>query len=228
MSVSLIITNQARDDLADITAFIAQDNPAQARDFVAKFQASVQDTPFLGPSSIPDQCQLKRHPQSIVSVERRSDTLRIMKISADHGLPIALISIGIRYRENKPVHLDHHHRLDQIAVDRVAHPSPTSLNLKTTPPPDVVPVHLILQRRLSVLAEEYRAMNPIRRLLTLLDLESKRCEIGSEPQEDLIAGQTFRQLLGRNTSLMVSEDIDDLQHERRRRLGLGEALIADG
>ena len=44
MSVSLIITNQARDDLADITAFIAQDSPAQARDFVAKFQASVQDT----------------------------------------------------------------------------------------------------------------------------------------------------------------------------------------
>lgn len=50
MSISLIITNQARDDLADITSYIAQDSPAQARDFVAKFRASVQDT-MLWPES---------------------------------------------------------------------------------------------------------------------------------------------------------------------------------
>lgn len=52
MTVKLVITNQARDDLAGIAGYIAQDSAEQARDFVRKFVETVRDLQ-LWPESNP-------------------------------------------------------------------------------------------------------------------------------------------------------------------------------
>lgn len=43
MTAKLVVTNQARDDLAEIATFIAQDSREQARDFIHKFVATAED-----------------------------------------------------------------------------------------------------------------------------------------------------------------------------------------
>ena len=129
-----------------------------------------------------------------MSVERLRYGYGVFIIPAERGPSARLVSIGLWYRENKMLHFNNDQRLNKIAVDCIAHPCPSCLDLQPSVPLRMPSINLILKVWLGVLAKEYRAPDLIFGPLTRFHIESERNKIGSQDCENLVARQAFFQL----------------------------------
>jgi len=91
MTGKVVIANQARDDLAEITTFIAKGSPDQARDFIHKFIETVENlrlwpesNPLLDDDRLRDaglrRAVFKKFRNHLIVYRYRSQTIEVLRV----------------------------------------------------------------------------------------------------------------------------------------------------
>ena len=116
-------------------------------------------------ASVSNDGQPVRHVDPRVGIQRVRDCTGVLVVGTTGGSTSCPIFVDVRDGEHQVIDLHHHQCLNEVVVDCVPHPRPSSLDFRTESPRWVVSVDLIAQRGHAVLTGmSLRAVEIQRRL----------------------------------------------------------------